>query len=72
MRPSDTEERAKPAEQCLKTAELAECTRPDFCEREVGAGYFDAVVEAVAGEESSTLGLRGSTEEAQFEERRVA
>jgi isocitrate lyase len=37
-------------------------------QREVGAGYFDAVVEAVSGGESSTLALRGSTEEAQFEE----
>jgi isocitrate lyase len=36
-------------------------------QREVGAGYFDAVVEAVSGGESSTLALRGSTEEAQFE-----
>jgi isocitrate lyase len=35
-------------------------------QREVGAGYFDAVVEAVSGGESSTLALRGSTEEAQF------
>jgi len=36
-------------------------------QREVGAGYFDAVLEAVAGGESSTLALRGSTEEAQFD-----
>jgi isocitrate lyase len=36
-------------------------------QREVGAGYFDAVVEAVSGGESSTLALKGSTEEAQFE-----
>ena len=35
-------------------------------QREVGAGYFDQVVEAVSGGESSTLALRGSTEEAQF------
>jgi isocitrate lyase len=35
-------------------------------QREVGAGYFDGVVEAVSGGESSTLALRGSTEEAQF------
>ena len=38
-------------------------------QREVGAGYFDAVVEAVSGGESSTLALTGSTEEAQFETR---
>jgi isocitrate lyase len=34
-------------------------------QREVGAGYFDRVVQAVAGD-SSTLALRGSTEEQQF------
>jgi isocitrate lyase len=36
-------------------------------QREVGAGYFDAIVQAVSGGESSTLALAGSTEEAQFE-----
>jgi isocitrate lyase len=36
-------------------------------QREVGAGYFDLVVQAVSGGESSTLALKGSTEEAQFE-----
>src|SRR3954463_11678362 len=35
-------------------------------QREVGAGYFDRVLEAVSGGESSTLALKGSTEEAQF------
>ncbi|MDE1838210.1 MAG: isocitrate lyase/phosphoenolpyruvate mutase family protein, partial [Euryarchaeota archaeon] len=35
-------------------------------QREVGAGYFDLVAQAVAPE-SSTLALKGSTEEAQFE-----
>jgi isocitrate/methylisocitrate lyase len=35
-------------------------------QREVGAGYFDAVLEVVTGGESSTLALRGSTEESQF------
>jgi isocitrate lyase len=35
-------------------------------QREVGAGYFDAVASAVSGGESSTLALEGSTEEAQF------
>ncbi len=34
-------------------------------QREVGAGYFDRVAQALAPE-SSTLALRGSTEEAQF------
>ncbi len=36
-------------------------------QREVGAGYFDAVARAVSGGQSSTLALTGSTEEAQFE-----
>jgi isocitrate lyase len=36
-------------------------------QREVGAGYFDLVAQAVSGGESSTLALRGSTEEAQFQ-----
>ena len=36
-------------------------------QREVGAGYFDAVAAAISGGQSSTLALKGSTEEAQFE-----
>jgi isocitrate/methylisocitrate lyase len=36
-------------------------------QREVGAGYFDLVAQAVAGGESSTLALEGSTEAAQFD-----
>ena len=36
-------------------------------QREVGAGYFDEVAQAVSGGQSSTLALKGSTEEAQFE-----
>ncbi len=35
-------------------------------QREVGAGYFDAVTQAVQGQHSSTTALSGSTEEAQF------
>jgi isocitrate/methylisocitrate lyase len=35
-------------------------------QREVGAGYFDKVMDAVSGGASSTLALKGSTEEAQF------
>ncbi|HEY7965784.1 MAG TPA: isocitrate lyase [Solirubrobacteraceae bacterium] len=35
-------------------------------QREVGSGYFDAVIEAISAGTSSTLALRGSTEEAQF------
>jgi isocitrate lyase len=41
-------------------------------QREVGAGYFDRVLETISGGASSTLALRGSTEEAQFEEERNA
>jgi isocitrate lyase len=36
-------------------------------QREVGAGYFDAVTQAVAGGTSSITALTGSTEEQQFE-----
>ena len=36
-------------------------------QREVGAGYFDLIAQAVAGGESSTLALEGSTEAAQFQ-----
>jgi isocitrate lyase len=36
-------------------------------QREVGAGYFDQVAQAVSSGESSTLALRGSTEEQQFD-----
>src|SRR6187397_3550528 len=38
-------------------------------QREVGAGYFDLVAQAFSGGESSTLALKGSTEEAQFQNR---
>ncbi len=36
-------------------------------QREVGAGYFDDVAQVISGGLSSTLALKGSTEEAQFE-----
>ena len=36
-------------------------------QREVGAGYFDSVLETITSGQSSTLALKGSTEEAQFE-----
>jgi isocitrate lyase len=36
-------------------------------QREVGAGYFDLVAQAIAGGQSSTLALEGSTEAAQFD-----
>ena len=35
-------------------------------QREVGAGYFDEVAQVIAGGDSSTTALSGSTEEAQF------
>jgi isocitrate lyase len=35
-------------------------------QREVGAGWFDEIAQAVSNGASSTLALRGSTEEAQF------
>jgi isocitrate lyase len=35
-------------------------------QREVGAGYFDLVLETITGGAASTLALHGSTEEAQF------
>jgi len=40
-------------------------------QREVGAGYFDLVAQAVSPE-SSTLALKGSTEEAQFQAEEAA
>ena len=41
-------------------------------QREVGAGYFDRVLQTVSGGAASTLALRGSTEEGQFERERSA
>jgi isocitrate lyase len=41
-------------------------------QREVGAGYFDQVMQAVSGGASSTLALTGSTEDHQFHEERSA
>ncbi|HEX6145581.1 MAG TPA: hypothetical protein VF083_02305, partial [Acidimicrobiia bacterium] len=35
-------------------------------QREVGAGYFDLVSQAVSAGSTSTLALEGSTEQAQF------
>ncbi|HEY5655483.1 MAG TPA: isocitrate lyase, partial [Woeseiaceae bacterium] len=37
-------------------------------QREVGAGYFDAVTQVVAAGHSSLSALTGSTEEAQFDD----
>ena len=41
-------------------------------QREVGAGWFDEIAQAVSGGTSSTLALKGSTEEAQFDGTPVA
>ncbi len=35
-------------------------------QREVGTGYFDSVTQAIQGAQSSTVALKGSTEEEQF------
>ncbi len=40
-------------------------------QREAGAGYFDRVLETISGGQASTLALRGSTEEEQFQETEV-
>ena len=36
-------------------------------QREVGTGYFDAVTQTIQGKHSSTVALKGSTEEEQFQ-----
>ena len=41
-------------------------------QREVGTGYFDAITQAIQGGQSSTVALKGSTEEEQFETEKVA
>jgi isocitrate lyase len=41
-------------------------------QREVGAGYFDEVTQAIQGGQSSTTALKGSTEDAQFLDRKAA
>jgi isocitrate lyase len=41
-------------------------------QREVGTGYFDAVAQTIQGGRSSTMALKGSTEEEQFEDRAAA
>jgi isocitrate lyase len=41
-------------------------------QREVGAGYFDAVTQVIQGGQSSTTALKGSTEDAQFLDRKAA
>ncbi|MGQ4581968.1 isocitrate lyase [Lysobacter sp. F60174L2] len=41
-------------------------------QREVGTGYFDAVTQVIQGGNSSTVALKGSTEEEQFDAARAA
>ncbi|RCS58038.1 isocitrate lyase [Parvibium lacunae] len=41
-------------------------------QREVGTGYFDAVTQTIEGGQSSTTALKGSTENEQFFEHKVA
>jgi isocitrate lyase len=41
-------------------------------QREVGTGYFDAVTQVIEGGQSSTTALKGSTEDEQFFEKKVA
>ena len=63
--------RAMSAYAVLQEAEFAAETRGYTAhkhQREVGAGYFDAITEVVTGGSSSITALAGSTEEAQFED----
>ena len=41
-------------------------------QREVGTGYFDTVTQTIQGTQSSTVALKGSTEEEQFQTERKA
>ncbi len=41
-------------------------------QREVGTGYFDAITQTIQGAQSSTVALKGSTEEEQFQGDRAA
>lgn len=41
-------------------------------QREVGTGYFDAVTQTIQGGQSSTVALKGSTEEEQFQQDKAA
>ena len=41
-------------------------------QREVGTGYFDTVTQTIQGSQSSTVALKGSTEEEQFHGKRAA
>jgi len=41
-------------------------------QREVGTGYFDTVTQTIQGSQASTVALKGSTEEEQFQPTKVA
>ena len=41
-------------------------------QREVGTGYFDAIAQTIQGSQTSTVALKGSTEEEQFQGERAA
>jgi isocitrate lyase len=59
----------------LQEAEFASMSRGFTAvkhQREVGTGYFDAVTQVIEGGQSSTTALHGSTEDAQFFDRKVA
>ena len=65
----DYRERAMTAYSELQQAEFASEAHGYTAtkhQREVGAGYFDAVAQVVSAGQSSTLALEGSTEQAQF------
>jgi isocitrate lyase len=62
-------ERGMAAYSDLQTAEFAAETEGYTAtkhQREVGTGYFDAVAQVIAGGDSSTTALHGSTEAEQF------
>jgi isocitrate lyase len=53
----------------LQEAEFANADdgyTPTSHQREVGAGWFDEIAQAIAGEKVETAALSGSTEERQF------
>jgi len=66
---TDYKERGMTAYSALQEKEFASEVRGYTAtkhQREVGTGYFDVVSNAVSGGKSSTLALKGSTEEDQF------
>jgi malate synthase A len=66
---SDYKARGMAAYAELQTAEFASEAQGYTAvkhQREVGTGYFDAISNAISAGESSTVAMKGSTEEAQF------